>query len=116
MKENLDHALDTETVTVMDHVLVMLDGPTLSQLSQSVIVQLNVLETALDMEFVNVEFVIVTQDSNFSQIVHAKIVLNHVLNLKCVHVMENVLVSQDFLDQTVLKRQIADLKLIVHHA
>lgn len=116
MKENLAHVLDTETVTAMDHVLVMQDGQTLSQPNQSVIVLLNVLETALGMEFVNVESATVTQDSNFSQIAHAKIVLNHVLNLKCVPAMENVPASQDSLDQTVLKRQTADPKLTVHHA
>lgn len=116
MKENQLLALDMELVTVMDHVLVKKDGPTLHQPEKSVIAQLNAQETAQDMEPVNVEFVTVTQDSNFSQIAHAKTVKNNVLNSKCVPAMENVLASQDFLDLTVKQRLTVDPKLTALHA
>jgi len=101
VKENQDLAQTMELVTVMDHVPVTQDGPLLPQSDQSVIVQLNAQETVQDMEPVNVEFVTVTQDSNFSQIAHAKTVQNSVPLSKCVPAMENVLVSQDFRDLTV---------------
>jgi len=81
-----------------------------------VIVPLNVQETAQDMESVNVEFATVTQDTNFSQIAHAKTVKKNVLNSKCVLAMDNVLASQDFLDLTVKQRLTVDLKPTVNHA
>jgi len=105
VKENHPHVLDMETVIVMDLVTVLLDGLMLllmlNHQEKSVIVQLNVLLTVQTMEHVNVEFVTVTQDSNFSQIAHAKTVQNSVPLSKCVPAMENVLVSQDFRDLTV---------------
>jgi len=101
VKENQDLAQTMELVTVMDHVPVTQDGRLFPQSEKSVIVQLNAQETVQDMEPVNVEFVTVTQDSNFSQIAHAKTVQNSVPLSKCVPAMENVLVSQDFRDLTV---------------
>lgn len=116
MKENHPHVLDTDPATVMDHVLVRLDGLILHQPEKSVTAQLNAQETALDTEPVNAEFATATQDTNFSQIAHAKTVKNNVLNSKCVHVMDNVLASQDFLDLTVKQRLTVDPKTTVNLA
>lgn len=100
----------------MEHVNVTLDGLTPTQQEKSVIAQLNVLETAQEMESVNVEFANVTQDSDFSQIAHAKIVQPLVPTSKCVPVMEPVPVSPDSLDLTVKQRLIAHKAKIVFHA
>jgi len=112
VKENQAHVLDMETVTVMDLVLVLLDGLMLLQIlnhqEQFVIVQPNVLLIVQTMEHVNVEFVIAILSLNSSLIAHAKTVLNHVLPLKCVHVMDSVLVYLDYLDLTVQPRLIVD--------
>lgn len=108
MKENLDLALTTELVTVMDPVPVTPDGLTLLHLEKSAIAQLPALETAQEMVSVNVEFANVTQDSNFSQTALAKIVMNNVPSSKCVDVTENVPASQDFLDLTARPRPTVD--------
>lgn len=105
-----------ELVTAMDLATVTLDGLTPTQQEKSVIAQLNVLETAQDMESVNVEFANVTLASNFFLIAHAKTVQPHVAIFKCVPVMEPVLVSQDSLDLTVKQRLIVPKEKIVSHA
>jgi len=114
VKELQLHALDTENVNVMDHVLVIKDGLTQFQLLRSVIVQLNVLEIVMDMEHVNVEFVNVKQTGLLNQIVD--VLMNaqpNVMNIKLVHVMELALVFQDSMDQIVIKFLIALTLLIV---
>jgi len=117
VKENLDHVLDTEPVTVMDHVHVMQDGPQHPHLDQSVIAQLFAQQTVQTTEHVNVEFVTVTLDSNSSQIAHVEIAQHHVTQQqKCVLAMESVLVFQDFLDQTALFKLPVDLRPTVNHA
>jgi hypothetical protein len=99
-KENLDLALDTDNVDATEVVLAILDGLILLQQEKSVIAQLNVSEIALDMEHVNAESANATHYTNSSQIALAKIVLHHVLPLKCVLAMEPVLVYLDSLEKT----------------
>jgi len=114
VKELQQPVLDTEHVNVMEHVLVLLDGLTQSQLLKSVIAQLNALQAVQTTEHVNVEFVNVMPTGLLNQIVDVLMnVQQNVTKIKPVPVTEHVLVSQDSMEILVLKFLIAVTLLIV---
>jgi len=113
VKEFHQDVLDMVLVNVMELVLVSLDGRVFQE-SQLVVVKLNVQITAVDMDDVIVESVLVMQDSKVPLIALVLMaVLIVTVKLNFVVVMENVLVKVDTMVLTAKTGLIAVLSKIV---